>query len=133
LRATLVARGDLADQNLIPSLAGNGGEWKAMYSAVLIGQDGMAALMRPPGQMAPLVDMFHFEDNGPFELYVRNFGPGTHTGQLSLEYVQNWEQAGRPTSLNWKIRVLPAETEYHPTNGQFLVNKPGTILIISYQ
>lgn len=132
LKATLVAKEDLADQNFIPSLAGNGGEFKAMYSAVLIDQDGMAALMRPPGQIAPLADMFHPEDDVPFELYMRNFGLGTHAAQLSLEYIQNWDRAGKPTSLSWKIRAIPAETEYHPADGEFLVNKPWTKLIISY-
>jgi protein-L-isoaspartate(D-aspartate) O-methyltransferase len=132
LKATLVAQGELADQNLIPPLAGNGGEFKAMYSGVLINQDGMAALMRPPGQIAPLADMFHPEDDVSFELYIRNFGSGTNAAQRLLEYIQNWAQAGKPTSLNWKIRGIPAETEYHPIDGEFLVKKPWTKLIISY-
>jgi hypothetical protein len=133
LKATLVAKEDLADQNIIPSLAGNAGEWKAMYSAVLIERDGMAALMRPPGQIAPLIDMFNPEDNVPFELYVRNFGPGTNAAERMLQYVRIWDQAGKPTSLRWKIRAIPAETEYHPADGEFLVNKPWTNLIINYQ
>lgn len=133
LKATLVAKGDLADQNLIPSLAGTGGEWKSMYSAVLIEPDGMAAMMRPPGQVVPLMDIMHPDDNIPFELYVRNFGPSTNTAQLLQEYVQNWDQAGRHTSLNWKIRAIPAEIKYQPTEGEFLVNKPWTKMIINYQ
>ena len=133
LPADLCAQGDLADQNIIPSLAGVGGEWKAMYSAVMIEPDGMAALMRPPGQIAPLMDIMHPDDNIPFELYVRNFGPATKAGQRLLEYVQNWDQAGRPTSWRWHIRAIPAETDYHPTDGEFLVNKPWTKLIVSYQ
>lgn len=133
LPATLCAKGDLADQNIIPSLAGVGGEWKAMYSAVIIEPDGMAALMRPPGQTAPLINILHSEDNVPFELYVRNFGPGSNAGQRLLEYVQNWDQAGKPTSTRWHLRAIPAETEYHPTDGEFVVNKPWTKLIISYQ
>lgn len=132
LKATLVANGDLADQNFIPSLAGNGGEFKAMYSAVLLDREGLAALMRPPGQIPPLTDMFHQGGNVPFELYVRSFGPGTSTAQRWLEYVQNWDQAGKPASLRWKIRAIPAEREYHPAEHEFLVNKPWTKLIISY-
>lgn len=133
LEATLCAQGDLADQNIIPSLAGVGGEWKAMYSALMIEPDGMAAMMRPPGQIAPLVDIMHPDDNTPFELYVRNFGLGTKAGQCLLEYIRNWQQAGKPTSLEWHICGIPAETEYYPTDNEFLVNKPWTKLIISYQ
>jgi len=131
--ASLAAMGDLADQNLIPSLYGFGGEWKAMYSPVMIEPKGMAALMRPPDQIAPLMDMNRFNDNMPFELYVRNFGAGTKAAERLLEYVQRWDQAGRLTSFKWHIRAIPAETEYQPAEGQFLVNKAWTRLIISYQ
>lgn len=132
---SLAAMGDLADQNIIPSLFGFDGEWKAMYSAVTVEADGMAALMRPPGQIAPLMDMFNPGDNhtATFELYVRNFGPSTNAAQHLLKYIQDWDQAGRPNSFKWHIRGIPAETEYHPTDGAFLVNKLWTKLIVSYQ
>lgn len=103
-----------------------------MYSAVLIESDGIAAMMRPPGQIVPLVNIFHDEDNLPFELYVRSFGPGANAGQHLLNYIQNWDQAGRPDSSGWQIRGIPAETEYQPVDGEFVVDKPWTKLIISY-
>lgn len=133
LTADLCAMGDLADQNIIPSLAGVGGEWKAMYSGVLIEPDGLAAMMRPPGQIAPLIDVMRPDDNTPFELYVRNLGPGTKAGQRMLKDIQSWDQAGKPTSLRWHIRGIPAETEYQLADGEFLLNKPWTKLIIRYQ
>jgi len=103
-----------------------------MYSAVVIEPDGMAAMMRPPGQIAPLIDINHPEDNNPFELYVRNFGPGTNAAQRLLGYIQGWDQAGRPSSSRWQIRAIPAESEYEPADGEFVVNKPWTKLIIRY-
>lgn len=133
LTATLCARGDLAERNIIPSLVGIGGEWKAMYSGVSIEAEGMAAMMRPPGQTAPLIDVNRFDDNTPFELYVRNFGPGTSAGEHLRREIQHWDRAGKPTSLGWQIRAIPAEMEYHPSDSEFLVNKPGLNLIISYQ
>jgi protein-L-isoaspartate(D-aspartate) O-methyltransferase len=133
LPADLCAQGDLADQNVIPALAGNGGEWKAMYSSAIIELDGMAAMARPPSQIVPLMDIMRPDDNTPFELYIRNLGTGTKAGQCLLEYIQNWDQARRPTSLSWRIRAIPAETEYQAMDSEFLVNKPWTKLIISYQ
>jgi protein-L-isoaspartate(D-aspartate) O-methyltransferase len=133
LSATLCAQGDLADQNIIPSLAGVGGEWKAMYSDVFIESEGMAALMRPPGQMAPLINIMYSEDTAPFELYVRIFGQGIKAGQRLLEFIQNWDRSGRCTSLSWKIRAIPAAAEYQPAHDEFLLNKPWTKLIVSYQ
>ena len=133
LAATLCARGDLADQNIIPALVGNGGEWKAMYSGAIIESGGMAAMMRPPSQIVPLMDIMQPDYDTPFELYVRIFGLDTNAGQRLLDYVQNWDQAGKPNSLSWKIRAISAEAEYNATDGEFLVNKPWTKLIISYQ
>jgi protein-L-isoaspartate(D-aspartate) O-methyltransferase len=132
---SLAAMGDLADQNIIPSLFGFEGEWKARYSPVILEADGMAALMRPPGQIPPLVDIFNSGDNftTTFELYVRRFGPGPNAAQRMLKYIQDWDRAGRPNSSKWLIRGIPAESEYHPANGEFLVNKSWTKLIISYQ
>lgn len=134
-RVSLAALGDLAEQNIIPSLFGFDGEWKAMYSAAAIEPDGMGALTRPPGQPAPLIDMFNPGDkyNTTFELHVRILGSGTNAAQRVLEHIQAWEQAGRLTSFRWHIRAIPAGTEYQPTDGEFLVNKPWTKLIISYQ
>jgi protein-L-isoaspartate(D-aspartate) O-methyltransferase len=132
---SLAAAGELADQNLIPPLFGFDGERKAMYSVVMIEADGMAALMRPPGQTVPLIDIFDpgDKDNTSFELYVRNFGSGTNAGQTLLEHIQGWQQAGRPSSSKWHIRAMPAETEYHPAQDEFLLEKPWTKLIIRYR
>lgn len=130
--ATLVAQGELADQHVIPLLAGHGGEFRAIYSAVLISGEGMAALMRQPGHEVPLVDQHHPEDDVPFELYVRHFGPGSQAAQLWLEYAQNWERAGRPTILSSQIRAIPADSEYNPEEGELVMEKPFTKLIIRY-
>jgi hypothetical protein len=135
VRGSLAAMGDLADQNRIPALYGFAGEWKAMYSVVIVEADGVAALMRAPGQITPFIDIFNPGDNftTTFEIYVRNFGSGTAAGQRLREHIQDWDQAGRPASAKWHIRAVPAESEYHPTDGEFLVDKPWTKLIIRYQ
>ena len=131
---SLAAMKELADQNIIPSLFGVEGEWKAMYSVVMIEPDGMAALMRAPDQIVPLIDIYNSGDKfTTFELYVRNFGPGTRMAQHWLKYIRDWDQAGRPNTSKWHIRGILGETEYQPTAGEFLVNKPWTKLIISYQ
>ena len=83
--------------------------------------------------VTPFIDVMHQEDNTLFELYLRQLGPGAHASQRMLKYVQNWDQAGRPTSLRWQIRTLPADTAYQPAADEFLVEKPWTKLIVRYQ
>jgi hypothetical protein len=133
LRAGLSARDDLADLDVIPALSGLGGEWKSIHTFVLIEADGAAAMMRPPGQRPPLVDINHPhpQDPVPFEVYVRQLGPGTHAAQRMVRSVQAWDRAGRPAS-RWHIRALPAETAYTPGEGEFLLDKAWTKLVIRY-
>jgi protein-L-isoaspartate(D-aspartate) O-methyltransferase len=132
LRAGLVAKGDLADQDVIPALSGIGGEWKAVSTFVLIETDGAAALMRPPGQRPPLVDINHPQDPTPFEVYVRQLGPGNYAALRLVESVQKWDRAGRPKS-RWHIRALPAEMAYTPAEDEFLSDREWTKLVIRYQ
>jgi len=57
------------------SLSGIGGEWKAVGTFVLIEADGAAAMMRPPGQRPPLVDINHPANANTVR--VVNFSPNT--------------------------------------------------------
>jgi hypothetical protein len=132
LGAGLSARGDLADEEVIPALYGIEGEWKAMNTVVLIEADGAAAMMRPPGQRPPLVDINHPQDNVPFELYVRQLGPGTRATRRLIKLIQDWDRVGRPAS-RWHIRTLPAEMAYTPAEDEFLLDQDWAKLVIRYQ
>jgi hypothetical protein len=132
LHAGLTARGNLADQAVIPALSGLGGEWKSMNTMVLIEADGAAAMMRPPGQRPPLTDVNSPWDRTPFEVYVRQLGPGSYAAQRLVESVQKWDRAGRPKS-RWHIRALPAEMAYTAREGEFLLDRKWTKLVIRYQ
>mgnify|MGYP000615062634 CR=1 FL=1 len=95
LRAGLSARGDLADQEIIPVLWGLGGEKKGIHTFVWIEADGAAAMMWPPGQRFSLVDANHSPDR-LFEVYVRQLGPGSGAAQRMVKRIQEWDRAGRP-------------------------------------
>ena len=134
LGAQLVAGGDLADQGIIPALYGFGGERRSMHTVVLIEADGAAAMMRPPGQTPPLIDITHPPaDPLAFELYVRQLGPGTDVAQRLVESIQAWDRAGRPRPICSQIRALPTEMAYTPAEGELLLDQKGTKLVISYQ
>ncbi len=131
--ARFSATGELADRGIIPPLFGFGGEWKSVHTVVLVESDGLAALMRPPGQAAPLEDMNKlFADPIPFELYVRQLGPGGIASRRLLKMVQDWDQAGKPGSAALHLRAIPAEIEYNPAQGEYLLDKPWTKLVLSY-
>jgi protein-L-isoaspartate(D-aspartate) O-methyltransferase len=132
LHAGLTARGDLVDQDVIPALFGLGGEWKSLTTMVLIGADGAAAMKRPPGQRPPLADVNAPGDRTPFEVYVRQLGPGSDAAQRLVASIQEWDRAGRPKS-RWHIRALPADMAYPLAEGEFLLDREWTKLVIRYQ
>lgn len=132
LAAGLCATGDLADKNLIPALFGRGGEWKQMNTFVWIEPGGAAAITRPPGVIPPLVDPNHPFDDEPFELYIRQLGPSTSATERLLKHIQYWDRAGKPSSSRWHIRAIAAEKEYHPAEGEYLLERPYTKLVIHY-
>jgi len=89
-------------------------------------------MMRSPGQRPPLVDVNHPRDPEPFELCVRQLGPGNHAAQCLVGSIQDWDRADRPEP-SWHIRALPAEMAYIPAEGEFLHDGKWTKLVIRYQ
>ena len=132
LGAQLVASGDLADQAVIPGLFGRGGERRSAHTVVRIEVDGAAALMRPPGQKPPLIDI-----NQPppapaaFELHVRQLGPATDVTQRLVRHIQEWDHAGRPRQILQQIRVLPSEMAYTTAEGESLLDQEGAKLVLT--
>jgi protein-L-isoaspartate(D-aspartate) O-methyltransferase len=131
LRAGLAARGDLADQEIISALWGLAGERKGAYTFAWIEADGAAAMTWPAGQPLPVVDDQHSSD-AALKVYVRQLGPGHHAAQRLVESIQEWDHAGRPEP-KWQIRALCAEMAYTPREGEFLLDRKWTKLVIRYQ
>jgi protein-L-isoaspartate(D-aspartate) O-methyltransferase len=132
LAGNLRAMGDLADEAAIPSLFEVAGEFKSKHAVLWIETDGVAALTRPPGPQAPPVDVQHPPDDPPFELHIREFGPAPRAAERLLQQVRDWDQAGRPASARWHIRALPAEADFRLGEGEFVIDKPWTKLVIHY-
>ncbi len=130
---SLVARGELADRDLIPALVKRGGQPKSASADVLLGDKGMASLARPPGQSAPLDEDFDpclFET--PFALYVRQFGLDESPARRLVEQIRAWHAAGRPSARGLRIRAYPKHSHYTPADGEFVVDKQWTRLVLDW-
>ena len=133
----LSAEGDLAAKNTIPPLLhfGRGEEWHNMLTALLAMQDSAAVLSRPPGQAAPFTD---FETTAPapadpdFELHVRPFGQGEAAALRLLQTLREWDQAGKPNSARLRLRALPSEMEYRAKEGERMLERPWTKVVVRY-
>jgi protein-L-isoaspartate(D-aspartate) O-methyltransferase len=132
----LVARGEMAGRNIVPPLVGYTGiegQEKSVSTGVLLGDGGIAALMRPPGQAAPMADECSTcAFTSPFGLYVRAFGPDESVAVRLVEGVRAWDRAGRPSTESLRVRVYPKNVDYAPAEGEYLVEKEWTRLVLDW-
>ena len=129
----VVAEGDLVEGDVVPPLIGVGGKWKSVSTVVLFEGAGMAALMRPPGESAPLANINElFASVAPIALFVRQFGPDDSLAQRLIARIQAWDAAGRPSSGGVRVRAYPKDTGYVASEGEFVIEKEWTRFVLDW-
>jgi hypothetical protein len=133
----LVAEGDMVERNIVPPLLGLSGKQKLASTVVLLEETGLVALMRPPGQSVPLVDIDElFAPDSPFlqpfALSVRQFGSDESIARRLITQIQAWDAAGRPSADGMHIRAYPKNFEYVPSEGEFVIEKQWTRLVLEW-
>jgi protein-L-isoaspartate(D-aspartate) O-methyltransferase len=129
----LMAKGDLVERNILPPLIGIDGKQKLAGTVALLNENGLAALVRPPGHSLVLLPVDKlFTGDQPFALFVRQFGPDDSTAQRLIKQIQAWDAAGRPTFDQMHIRAHPKDSEYVPAEGEFVIEKQWTTLVIEW-
>lgn len=133
----LIAEGDVVDRNIVPPLFGIDGKQKSASTAVWFDGTTLLALIRPPDQTVPLVDRDKLLDPGspfvlPFALFLRQFGPDGSTAQRLIAQIRGWNDAGRPSSQGMHIRAYPKDFEYMPSEGEYVVEKQWTKLVVGW-
>ena len=68
----------------------------------------------------------------PFGLYVRAFGPDESVAVRLVEGVRAWDRAGRPSTESLRVRVYPKNVDYAPAEGEYLVEKEWTRLVLDW-
>ena len=129
----VVAEGDLVERDIVPRLIGIGGKCKSVSSVILFEETGLAALVRPPGEPVPLADIHElFASDAPVALFVRQFGPDESLAQRLVARIQAWDAAGRPSSDGVRVRAYPRDSDYVPSEGEFVVEKKWTRLVLKW-
>lgn len=119
VRHVLAAQGDMVNRNLVPPLV-LGNDPETVTTGILIGGQGMVALMRPS------------DLRSPFPLIIRQFGTDDTLARQLLEHVKNWDKAGRPSTKGLRVRAYPKDAGYTVRNGEFVVEKPYTTLVLDW-
>jgi protein-L-isoaspartate(D-aspartate) O-methyltransferase len=127
----LLANGDMVERGLVPPWVGLGGQWKSAFTVVLLGEAGLAALMRPPNQPLQLRDPCDDgSDEPPFALFVRQFGLDASPAHRLMGHIRAWDKAGRPSAEAWRVRAYPAGSGYLAAEGEALVEKQWVQLVL---
>jgi protein-L-isoaspartate(D-aspartate) O-methyltransferase len=131
----LVAWDDMVAHDLVPPLYGLGQARQVVFSSALIGESGLAALMRPPGQPAPLIDYSELLVPGPsFPLFVRQFGADQVLARRLVDHIRAWDAAGRPSTDRLRVRAYRKEAGCVPFEKQeeIVVEKRWTRLVLDW-
>jgi protein-L-isoaspartate(D-aspartate) O-methyltransferase len=129
----LFAKGDMVERNIVPHLIGIAGKQNSTATAVLVDKAGLVALMRPPDQPVRLVPRDKlFGPDSTFALFVRQFGTEDALAQRLIKQIQSWDAAGRPSFDTMRIRAYPKNAEYMPSEGEILIEKQWTKLIVEW-
>jgi protein-L-isoaspartate(D-aspartate) O-methyltransferase len=132
----LYAIDDLAERDVVPPLIGLGDQRKVVFTPALLGERGLAALMRPPGQPAPLGAYLELYTPGPrFPLFVRQLGPDESPARRLVARVRDWDAAGRPSSAGMHVRAYRQGSTYLPPagEGEIVVEKKWTRLLLDWR
>lgn len=128
----LAAKGSMVERNILPPLFGVDGKQKFTGTVILLDKTGLAALMRPPDQPVPLVPIDQAFAPVAFPLFVRQFGSEDSIAQRLIKQIQAWDASGRPTFDQMHIRAYPKDSEYVPAEGEFVIEKQWTKLVIEW-
>jgi protein-L-isoaspartate(D-aspartate) O-methyltransferase len=128
----LSAKGEMVERNIVPALFGVDKKEKLTGTAILLDENGLAALMRPPDQPVPFVPIDQMFAPVPFFLYVRQFGSDDSVAQHFVAQIQAWDAASRPSFEQMRIRAYPKDAEYVPSENEFVIEKRWTKLVIEW-
>ena len=129
----LFAKGDMVERDIVPALVGIDAKLKSTATGILADPGGIVALMRPPDQPVHFLPIDKvFASELPFPLYLRQFGQDEALTQGLITQIQAWDAAGRPAFDRMHIRAYRKDSAYLPTDGEIVLEKPWTKLIIEW-
>ena len=132
----LFAEGDMIEQNSVPAVITIEGKQKSAGTAALLQETGLAALTRAPAQPIPRVpaEKLFVPDSPaglPFPLFVRQFGTDESIARRLLAQIRAWKAADSSDQMH--IRAYRKDFDYSPSEGEILLEKQWTKLVIEWR
>ncbi len=136
----LSATGDAADRGIIPDLF----RWSEISTARqahtfgVVSERGLCVLMRaePPSSTKPEVWPMAYRQRDErattFEVLLRTYGSDDKLAHRVMEHIKSWDAADRPSRKGLRIRAYAKEAGYRPTNGELVVDKRWSRLVLDW-
>ncbi|MGH2403812.1 MAG: hypothetical protein ACRDGN_05030, partial [bacterium] len=125
------ALGEAADRGVVPDLyRWSGSTVKVALTSGVVGDRALCLFVRPPD--VPSAAGTDPEWRATFELYVRTYGSDDALADRVVEHVRAWDTAGRPSKEGLRIRVFPKEAGYRPSDGELVVDKQWSRLVLDW-
>ena len=124
---SLHAFGGMVDRGIIPDLFRFPGSPRSASTMGLLGDAAVCVLMRPPDQVPSTGQA---SAAGPFELFIRSFGPDDALAHRLTEHIKAWDAAGRPSSKGLRIRAYPKAADFLPSADELVIEKRWTRLVL---
>jgi len=132
----VIAEGEAAGRGIVPAL------FDQRYSSVtgtvrmagtsgVLGDQGLCLFMHPrdaPSGVEAGADVW----GRPFELFLRTFGPDDALADRIVDHIRAWDAAGRPSNEGLRIRAYPKDAGYRPADGDVVVDKRWSRLVLDW-
>lgn len=134
--ASLTADGETAVLHKLPVLVAWGGDAKYTETMLYFSSLGAAALFRPSSGGINWTNWNLPEKeqppDPPFEIGVLPLGEDPQIAASIVAIIQQWADAGRPSTNQLHIRAVPADQTSRLEAGEFLIDRPWTKLVLRY-
>ncbi|HWE63892.1 MAG TPA: methyltransferase domain-containing protein [Chloroflexota bacterium] len=126
---TLRAGGETAVEGMLPPLfSGGSGESAWRMSSGLCDETGLCLLYCPPPRTLSPDHLYE----PPFDLTLRSYGQDGPL-QRTLDAIESWRQAARPSTERMRLRVYPRDVSYMPAARETALDRAASRLVLEWQ
>lgn len=127
---SLSAWGDAVDEQIVPPLLTQSGEWKSAHTVGLIGQGEVCVLAEPMTEQSDGSSICG--NNNQFELRVRQYGHGGEPATRLVADIEAWDQFGRPGAEKLRITAHPPTADPAVSGTDVVLRKRSSTLVASW-
>ena len=121
----LSAEGEVANQGMVPCFMEYEGEWRRCWTVGILVGDNLCVFTPSPSHG-------HGPEEAGGQIVVRCYGPDKSLAQRLMDHVASWDAAGRPSSVNLRIRTYQLNRAFNQVANEVVVRKEWNQLVLDW-